>query len=154
MHRKTKLMLGLVVLAIAGLVLPALSLAGRNTLEATLKGAYEVPENGDPNGRGEATVRLKPKREKVCFNLEIERIDGASAGHIHKGNSETAGPVKVTLFEEDPPLTSPGTYEGCVKNVKRKLIRKTRANPENYYVNVHNAEYPDGAIRGQLEPTA
>ena len=26
------------------------------------------------------------------------------------------------------------------------------ANPDGYYVNVHNAEYPGGAIRGQLAP--
>ncbi len=154
MHRKSKLTLGLVVLAVVALAVPALSLAGRNTVEvnATLKGANEVPESGDPNGKGEIAVFLKAKKEKVCFNLEIAKLDGASAGHIHKGDDETAGAVKVTLF--DAPVEGTGTYEGCVKNVKRKLIKKIAANPEKYYVNVHNAEYPDGAIRGQLEPAA
>ena len=30
------------------------------------------------------------------------------------------------------------------------LIKEIRQNPANYYVNVHNADFPDGAIRGQL----
>ncbi|HEX2129625.1 MAG TPA: CHRD domain-containing protein [Solirubrobacterales bacterium] len=153
MHRRSKVMLGLVALALTALALPALSAAGRNTteVEATLKGANEVPGPGDPNGKGEISVRLKPKKEKVCFNLELDKIDGASAGHIHKGDEDTAGKIKVPLFEEDPPLPIPGSFEGCVKNVKRKLIKRIAANPEKYYVNVHNAEYPEGAIRGQLE---
>ena len=153
MHRKSKLTLGLVALAVAALAIPSLSAAGRNTIEvnATLKGANEVPDSGDPNGKGEAAVFLKPRKEKVCFNIELDKIEGASAGHIHKGDADTAGAVKVTLFEADPPLASPGTFEGCVKNVRRKLIKRIAANPEKFYVNVHNAEYPNGAIRGQLE---
>ena len=151
MHRRSKLTLGLVALAISALAVPALSTAGRNTVEvnATLKGANEVPGPGDTNGKVEVAVFLKAKKEKVCFNLQIDKLDGASAGHIHKGDAETAGPVKVTLF--DAPVEGTGTYEGCTKNVKRKLIKRIAANPQKYYVNVHNAEYPDGAIRGQLE---
>jgi hypothetical protein len=151
MHRKSKLTLGLLALALVALAIPALSMAGRNTVEvnAKLKGQNEVPGPGDANGKGEIAVFLKAKKEKVCFNLEISKLDGASAGHIHKGDAETAGPIKVTLF--DAPVEGTGTYEGCVKNVKRKLVRRIGKHPERYYVNVHNADYPDGAIRGQLE---
>ena len=33
---------------------------------------------------------------------------------------------------------------------KRSGSKRIAAHPENFYVNVHNAAYPDGAIRGQL----
>jgi hypothetical protein len=123
-------------------------------VSAKLKGSNEVPESGDPNGKGDVTVRLKARKRKVCFNLEISKLEGASAGHIHKGGEDVAGPIKVTLFDEDPPLAGTGTYEGCVKKVRKKLVRRIGRHPEKFYVNVHNAEYPDGAIRGQLEPGA
>jgi CHRD domain len=154
MHR-SKLLLGLLVLGVAALAVPALSVAGKNTVEVTakLKGNNEVPGPGDDNGKGEVQVRLKAKKEKVCFNLEIRKLDGASAAHIHKGGPDDAGPVKVLLFEADPPVSGDGAYEGCVENVKKKLVKRIGKNPEKFYVNVHNADYPDGAIRGQLEPT-
>ena len=38
----------------------------------------------------------------------------------------------------------------CVSGVDPALIREIRAHPGRYYVNVHNAEYPGGAVRGQL----
>ena len=31
------------------------------------------------------------------------------------------------------------------------VVADILANPEDYYVNVHNAEFPSGAIRGQLQ---
>ena len=151
--RRSKLLLALLALAALALALPALSGAGKNTVEvvAKLKGNEEVPGPGDKKGKGEARIFLKAKKEKVCFALEISKLDGAAAAHIHKGVAGVAGPIKVTLFEASPELPGDGAYDGCVENVKSKLIKRIGKRPEKFYVNVHNSEFPEGAIRGQLE---
>ncbi len=41
----------------------------RGTLEASLTGEKEVPGPGDPNGRGEADVKVY--KAKVCYELEV-----------------------------------------------------------------------------------
>jgi hypothetical protein len=142
----------LLALAIAALAMPALSAAGNNTteLEAKLKGKSEVPGPGAPKGKGEIHVFVKPTQGKLCFNFEVSKLDPMTAGHIHKGDTETAGPVKVTLFEDEQGLDGDGSYEGCVKKIKAKLLKKIAAKPENFYANIHTLDYPDGAVRGQL----
>jgi hypothetical protein len=42
-----------------------------------------------------------------------------------------------------------GASSDCVR-VDRSIARAILANPNRYYVNVHTAGLPDGAIRGQL----
>ena len=150
--QRSKLALALLALAGTAMLIPALSLAGQNTVEVTakLKGSEEVPGPGDNKGKGEIQVFLKAKKEKVCFNLEISKLDPVMAGHIHKGVEGVAGKIKVTLFETE--ILGEGAYEGCTRNVKSKLIAKMAEVPEKFYVNLHTAEYPDGAIRGQLTP--
>jgi hypothetical protein len=146
--------LGVAALGCVALALPALSASNKKVvLTAKLKGSEETPDPGDPNGKGNAEVTLNAKKGKVCFGLELDKLDPVTAGHIHKGAKGVAGEIKVPLFEDAQGLPAdPGAAEGCVKNVKKKLIKKIGKRPENYYVNVHNAEYPAGAIRGQLKP--
>lgn len=133
---------------------PALSAAAATkTLTATLKGKEEVPGPGDKNGKGEITVTTKAKRGKVCFALEFDQIGDPTAGHIHKGAAGVSGAIKVTLFEDPDGIPGP-TAEGCVKGLRTKLVRNINRTPEKYYVNLHNTEFPDGAIRGQLAPAA
>ena len=143
---------GGVVALIAALTLPAANAAApRVQVSAKLKGAKEVPGPGDPNGKGEIFATVKKKKRKVCFELSFRRIEGPTAAHIHKGGRDDAGPVKVLLFEDPDGLPVPGAIDGCVKGT-RKVIRRIARNPQRFYVNVHNDEYPDGAIRGQLKP--
>ena len=113
-------------------------------LHAVLTGAAEVPGPGDPDGSGTAHVRINPGQRSICYTLRVSRIAPASAAHIHEAPVGQAGPVLVTL---SPPTS--GTSSGCVQ-VTRDLARDILRSPADYYVNVHNAEYPAGAVRGQL----
>jgi hypothetical protein len=141
---------GTALALVAVLAIPASAAPAQ--LSAKLTGAQEVPGPGDPNGKGEAFVTPRPAKRKVCFSLTWKRIEPPTAGHIHKGVEGVAGPVRVTLFEDSQGLPVPGSVDGCVKRVKRKLVRRIKRHPERFYVNLHNDEYPDGAIRGQLGP--
>jgi hypothetical protein len=150
MFKKLSLAGGVLAL-VAALAIPAAEARAPVQLSAQLKGSEEVPGPGDPNGKGEAFVNVKRKKRKICFQIEFKRIDEPTAGHIHRGVEGVAGPVKVTLFEDPVGLPVPGAVDGCVK-AKKRLVRRIARKPEKFYVNLHNGEYPDGAIRGQLEP--
>ena len=148
-HRSVRLLAALATAA-ALVALPALAPAGQtNTvqLSAKLKGNQEVPGPGDRNGKGEGFVSVKAKKGKLCFQISWKKIEQPSADHIHKGAEGVAGDIKVLLFDQAPPTS---TVEDCVKGLKKKLLKRIAKSPEKFYVNLHNAAYPDGAIRGQL----
>jgi hypothetical protein len=118
-------------------------------LSATLLGANEVPGPGDPDGSGSALVN--PSDSQVCWTVSWADIATPTRAHIHQAPAGVAGPIVVPFFEA--PNGLPATVDsvsGCTADVDPDLVRSILANPSGFYVNVHNAEFPGGAIRGQL----
>jgi hypothetical protein len=120
----------------------------RRTLATALTAADGATNNrivGDPNGSGEAYV-FSTGGGVVCYVLEVEKIEPATAAHIHEAPAGRNGPVVVTIG-----APTNGRSAGCVDTGDQDLAADiTLREPENYYVNVHNAEFPGGALRGQL----
>jgi hypothetical protein len=159
--RGRRLLLSLVLAAVVALVLAGAASAARldvadhggRPFSTELTGAEEVDPLtgavgvGDPDGSGTATITLNPGQEEVCFELSVADIDTPVAAHIHEGAAGTNGPIVVGLVPVPP--TGDSSSSGCV-SLERQEIIEILQDPSNYYVNVHTALFPDGAIRGQL----
>jgi hypothetical protein len=114
-------------------------------LIAALSGQEET-QAADDNGYGAARFEITGRR--VCFVILAREVAPITAGHIHRGAPSVAGPIVVDLLGASPSGLPPRT-RGCVRTT-RALAREIGHNPGRFYVNLHNADFPDGAIRGQL----
>ena len=130
---------------VAVIALPAAGTApAGSSFFAKLDGEHDVPA-ADPDGYG--TFSASFNGTKLCYGLQVVKIDAPIAAHIHKAPVGKNGPIAV-------PLTAPSTgaiagSTGC-KTLSATLAAAIKANPGAYYVNVHTNPYPNGAIRGQL----
>jgi hypothetical protein len=142
-------------------------------LEAQLDGREEVASGatnsaivGDPDGRGEIYVfGVDGDPTTLCYVLIVKKIGelsmapgGGRAAHIHVGPRGVNGPVVANLAwpqngqagdcltEGEGAGTAGVKFPGNPPGIVQQIL----TNPTEYYVNVHNAEYPAGAIRGQL----
>jgi len=117
---------------------------GGRPLSIMLSGAEEVPGPGDEGGSGSAFLTFNPGQGLVCWELTAADIMTPTAAHIHEAAAGFAGPVVVTL---SPP--EDGSSSGCT-SIDSILIKEIIQDPSGYYINIHNSEYPAGALRGQL----
>ena len=127
---------------------------GRDGLRARLTGAQEVPP-ADLDGRGFATFKIHTGDSELCYRISFARIATPTVAHIHLAAKGVSGPVAVPLFDAATAdarfldRLERGKAVGCV-TVDPTLLQAIGDDPGAYYVNVHNARYPSGAIRGQL----
>jgi hypothetical protein len=132
--------IALALLAWSAAPSPAVVRGGSGT---ALFGSEEVPP-ADPDGFGFAAVTFDPDRGQVCYFIAVFNIAPATLAHIHFAPRGVNGPIAVHLT---PPTD--GTSFGCAPAAV-PVVQNLIAHPDQYYVNVHNAQYPAGAVRGQL----
>jgi CHRD domain len=135
-------------LGLTALVAPGAAASGdrATVLAASLNGAREVPGPGDPDGSGRALVRLSG--DQACFLLKWSRITAPVAAHIHVGRRGVQGGIVVGFFMGQLPDTL-NAVAGCAQ-ADPAVVDAIVADPRGYYVNIHTADFPGGAIRGQL----
>lgn len=150
-----------VLLAAVGLIaVQSIASADSKVRTVRLSGANELapttlePGAGDPDGSGRAKVRVDDEAGTVCFTVSWQDIASPTMAHIHDGNASENGPVVVTLFDNGASSPLPATIhsvKGCAEGVAAALAEDIQKHPREFYVNVHNTEFPGGAIRGQLK---
>ena len=154
MTRITRMTMTLIVSA--AMVTPAFAAApvaeGGRKFDTILNGANECNSAGtcnlgDSDGTGTAHVTINVGQQRVCWKMTANNIAAPTRSHIHKGPITGAGGIVVSFFE----TAATANLESCTTiALDRDLLRDIIQNPQDYYVNIHNASFPAGAIRGQL----
>lgn len=131
---------------------PALALATAMPAAAQFGGPPPAPNTGVPvfarlaggNAGGQFTGVVDPPKGQFCYILNVTGLEQPTAAHVHAGGQGENGAPVITL--EAP---AEGSSGGC-QPIAADLASALLANPAGYYVNVHTAAQPDGALRGQL----
>jgi len=138
-------MLGVVAFAL--LALPAGAQEGRPF-------NLVLTPSGDPDGSGAAVITINPGRQSVCYDITAEGITapvepapGIGSAHIH---THEGGGIAVDLDTVFEPANGGFASSGCVEDVDRAMLVDILRDPANFYLNVHTAEAPGGAVQADL----
>lgn len=127
---------------------PAAALTITYTL--SMDGAQEVSPNvGDPDGTAAGTLTVNDSTGLISWSFTYANIAAPTDMHIHG----PVGPVGVNagIFVGLGVATSGGAgtlISSLTTTVANALA--INAIPTNFYVNIHNSPFPNGAVRGQL----
>ena len=112
------------------------------TLSLALTGGAEAP---GPGSDGSATATLTYDGDNLCLSGTTNDVGALVAGHVHAGAAGESGPVVIDL---NITTEGDGPFEGCATvGAEGGAVF---GDPSGYYVNLHTAEFPDGAVRAQL----
>jgi len=113
-------------------------------LTAALSAKEIVPGPGPEGGSGTALIQTDADQRRLCYELTYQGISQPTSGSVRRGPAGTNGSVEV-----DFDVARQGD-KGCVKG-EEATLDAIAANPGGHYVILTTREYPDGAVRGQLQ---
>jgi CHRD domain len=131
-------------------------------LTAYMTGKAEVDDEGqdgagDPGARGTATFFVAD-RQTLCYGFAVRGAEAPTLMHIHRGVAGSNGDPVIDFSKGVPkdangqPAGDPGASSGCkvLEGAEKEALGRLLTNPRRYYVNMHTASFPKGAVRGQL----
>jgi len=130
--------------AVALLLLGVLLAPAANAAHVNSTATLGPSQTGDTDGTGNAALTFDSATGQVCYNLTVANIDAPTAAHIHAGAAGSTGAVVVDFGL--PVVLGANT---CVMSTPAQ-VQAIVADPMNFYMNVHNGAFPDGAIRAQV----
>ncbi len=113
------------------------------SLTATASGENETM-GGDEDGSAHGTFTLDTASGEICYRVTADALEDVAGMHIHEAPAGKDGDIVVEL---DPTKVDDG--RACTQ-ADRSLVADIVESPEHYYLNLHTATYPEGAVRGQL----
>ena len=105
-----------------------------------------APEASNTEGAGSFAAQSNIGQGRICWRLTVTGLEGVTAAHIHYRIGPKATAVAVPLVLPTP-FHAPAL--GC-SNAPRALLRLIVKYPARFYVNVHTATYPTGAVSGPI----
>ena len=114
---------------------------------ADLRGSNEVPANAS-TVVGSALVTIDAANN-LTFDVSSPGIVSPTAAHIHNAPAGTNAGVFIGFAPTPSPFDAAGRIKGTVA-ITAQQAADIKANPSNFYVNVHTTAIPGGEIRGQL----
>ncbi len=115
---------------------------------AVLSGDNELMA-GDTDGWGRARINVYDDFDRLCADLEVRSVGEVTAVHVYRGAEGEEGSPVVKLDTPDDNNDS----DDC-DSIGDTLADEIQADPTSFYVSVQTLEFPNGAIRGQLAPSA
>ncbi len=138
-----------VFLALASLAsLAGTATATTITFQLTMTGG-NVIGGGDPDGLATGPLTLDDLTGMVSWNFSYENIGAPTAMHIH-GPGGSAGSNAGPLIGLG--VATSGGAGTLISSVAAPPanVGQIFGNPSDFYVMIHNVEFPGGAVRGQL----
>ncbi|MEV0319958.1 CHRD domain-containing protein [Streptomyces sp. NPDC050658] len=126
---------------------------GGTVFAAAMNGANEVPVQGGPavgDKDGKALEFVRVKGDKVSVTVKWRGTGKPTALHIHQGERGTNGGIKIDFTKLLDGGGKGNRVSGTVKVDDAALLDQLKNNPNSFYANLHTAEFPGGAVRGQL----
>jgi hypothetical protein len=138
----------LLVLA-GGVVLALPASAAQVPLMAFARGDQQVPGPGDDDGVAVGQFQVDDETNELCYTVAAVGITlPATSMHIHEAPAGAAGAEVVTL---DETIVDDSFEDDVCQTIDPAVADAIAATPSGFYLDVHTSDFPDGAVRGQLE---